>query len=386
MGNRQRCGGSGDDPRSAAVDDETPTRRRTNALEATTSFEPAHFVTGEMARQHERAPRTPNHTHFVTGKLARQHERAPPTPDTHFVTGEMAGTRKRGLGHTLPAPTKVRTLGKMTASIDPHVDYRVEAPIATITLDRPEKLNAITFTMADAIVEHLDQATHDRSVRVVVLQGAGAAFTTGVDIEDHLEEQSPADKDLDTDRADIARAAARWLRLWSCPKPIIVKAHGWCAAWGLEIAMHADIVLAADDCRFFFPSVRNGAGLPDSVTAVYHLGPQWAKRLLFSGEIIDGRTAERIGLVCQAYPADELDAAVLDLARRIASIPAELVAQSKAIINQRVELMGRRALQTFAEHANATARRDPDVALFGQIMQRDGKDAAIAWREARFRT
>jgi enoyl-CoA hydratase len=273
----------------------------------------------------------------------------------------------------------------MTAPIDPHVDYRVEASIPTITLDRPEKLNAVTFTMADAIVEHLDQATVDPAVRVVVLQGAGDAFTTGIDIEDHLEEQSPGEKDFDADRADIARAAERWLRLWSCPKPIIVKAHGWCAAWGLEIAMHADIVLASEDCRFFFPSVRNGAGLPDSATAVYHLGPQWAKRLLFSGEIIDGRTAERIGLVCQAYPTGELDAAVDDLARRIAAIPSELVSQSKAVINQRIELMGRPALQSFAEHANATARRDPDVALFGQIMQRDGKAAAIAWREARLR-
>ncbi len=268
-------------------------------------------------------------------------------------------------------------------SRDPHVRYRVDHAIATITLDRPDKLNAITFSMADAIVGHVDDATADDGVHVIVLRGAGKAFTTGVDIEDHLEEQSPGEKAFDDDRADIAKAAQRWLRLWSCPKPIIVKAHGWCAAWGVEIAMHADIVLAAEDCRFFFPSVRNGAGLPDSATAIYHLGLQWAKRLLFSGEIIDGRTAERIGLVCQAYPEGELDAAVDELARRIAAIPPALVAQSKAVINHNVELMGRRELQTFAEHANATARRDPEVATFGEIMQRDGKAAAIAWREAR---
>jgi enoyl-CoA hydratase len=266
-----------------------------------------------------------------------------------------------------------------------HVHYRVDGAVARITLDRPEKLNALTFDMADALVAFVDDAMADPEVRVIVLAGAGAAFSTGVDLDDHLEEQSPGDKEYEADRADIARAARRWLRLWTCPKPVIVKAHGWCAAWGLEIAMHADVVLAAEDCKFFFPSVRNGAGLPDSATAVYHVGIQWAKRLLLSGEIIDGRTAERIGLVSQAYPEHELDRAVDDLARRMAALPPALLSESKAVINQSVELMGRKDLQTFAEHANATARRDPDVATFGEIMQRDGRAAAITWRENRLR-
>jgi enoyl-CoA hydratase len=268
---------------------------------------------------------------------------------------------------------------------NPYVRFHVAASVARITLDRPEKLNAITFDMADAIVGHVDDAIADDAVHVIVVDGAGAAFTTGVDIDDHLEEQSPGDKTFEVDRDDIARAARRWLRLWTCPKPVIVKAHGWCAAWGLEIAMHADIVLAAEDCKFFFPSIRNGAGLPDSATAVYHVGPQWAKRLLLAGEIIDGRTAERIGLVCQAYPADELEAAVDDLARRIAALPPALVRQSKAVVNESIEFLGRAQLQSFAEHANATARRDPEVARFGEILQREGRAAAIAWREARLR-
>ncbi len=273
-----------------------------------------------------------------------------------------------------------------TSTQNPHVRCCVEQTVATITLDRPEKLNAITFAMADAIIEHVAAAADDPEVHVIVLQGAGPAFTTGVDIDDHLEEQSPGEKTFEADRADIARAASRWLGLWTCPTPVIVKAHGWCAAWGIEIAMHADVVLATEDCKFFFPSVRNGAGLPDSATAVYHLGLQWAKRLLLTGEIIDGRTAERIGLVCQAYPTlDELDAAVADLARRMAVLPPALLTQSKSVLNQSAELMGRPALQVFAENANATARRDPEVATFGEIMQTHGRAAAIAWREDRLR-
>jgi enoyl-CoA hydratase len=267
------------------------------------------------------------------------------------------------------------------------VRYDVAQSIATITLDRPDKLNAITFAMADAIVACVEGAVADPQVRALVIAGAGAAFTTGVDIDDHLDEQSPADKTFEADRTDIARAAARWLCLWRCPKPVIVRAQGWCAAWGLEIALHADIVLATEDCRFFFPSVRNGAGLPDSATAIYHLGLQWAKRLLLTGEIIDGVTAARIGLVCEAYPTlDALDTAVADMARRMAALPPALLAQSKALINESVELAGRPALQSFAESANATARRDPEVATFGEIMQTQGREAALAWREERLRS
>lgn len=263
------------------------------------------------------------------------------------------------------------------------IRYEVEQSIATITFNRPDKLNALTFEMADSFVALVDEAAGDPGVRVVIVQGAGRAFTAGVDMNDHADVQSPGGKTYDDDRRDIATAAARWLRLWSFPKPLVVKAHGYCAAWGVEIAMHADIVFASYDCQFFFPSVRNGTGLPDSATTVYHLGPQWAKRLLLTGEAIDGLTAERIGLICQSFPANELDAATHDLARRLAALPPALLTQSKAVINQSVELMGRSSLQSFAERANAIARRDPEAAIFGEIVRARGLAAAIAWREDR---
>src|SRR6478735_4688980 len=84
------------------------------------------------------------------------------------------------------------------------------------------------------------------------------------------------------------------------------RSHAHCVGWGLEIALHADLVLASHDCTFFFPSVRNGAGLPDSTMAIYHLGIQWAKRLLLTGDAIDGRTAARIGLVVESFAENEL--------------------------------------------------------------------------------
>ena len=272
------------------------------------------------------------------------------------------------------------------ATVPEHLRHDISGGIATITFDRPDKLNALTFAMADAFVALVEADDLDPGVRVIVVQGAGRAFTSGVDLDDHLDEQSPGDKSFAADRADIARAASRWRRLSTCHTPIVVRAHGWCAAWGLEIALHADIVLTVDDCRFFFPSVRNGAGLPDSAVVVHHVGPQWAKRLLLSGEIVDGRTAARIGLVSESLPdLAALDHAVDELTRRMAALPAALLAAGKAVVDEHVERLGRAALQSFAEEANATARRDPEVAEFGTIMQTEGRAAALAWREQRLR-
>jgi enoyl-CoA hydratase len=183
--------------------------------------------------------------------------------------------------------------------------------------------------------------------------------------------------------AEITHAADRWMQLWTLPKPVVVKAHGHCVGWGLEIALHADLVVASHDCTFFFPSVRNGAGLPDSVAAIYQIGVPWAKRLLLTGDAVDGRTAARIGLVLESHPEDELDAAVAGLAHRMTLLPPELLAQSKAVVNESIELMGRSRLQRFAIEANASARQSPGVAAFSRVLRERGVREAIKWRDAR---
>jgi enoyl-CoA hydratase len=259
----------------------------------------------------------------------------------------------------------------------------VDHGVATVTLNRPKRLNAFTFTMADELVALVDRLVEDPAARVIVLAGAGSAFSSGVDIDDHVADQLPGAKDFEGDRREIADAAKRWLALWRCPKPIVVRAHGWCVGWGLEIALHADVVVAEAGCRFFFPSVRNGGGLPDSAMVVHHVGPQWAKRLLMAGEIVDAPTAARIGLISQSCPAGDLDGVVAQLARQLAQLPPALTSEAKAVVNQAVELLARAELQEFAESANATARRDPAVAAFGEVLRREGLAAALAWREER---
>ncbi|NRA07200.1 MAG: enoyl-CoA hydratase/isomerase family protein [Myxococcales bacterium] len=256
---------------------------------------------------------------------------------------------------------------------DPHVLYGAEEGVATITLDRPEKLNAVTFSMQTAFAKALDRAEADASLHAVVIRGNGRAFCAGVDLEDMARHHGEFGHEADAAR--IRAAALHWTKLWNLRKPVIVRAHGHCVGWGLEIALNADIVLASEECRFHFPSIRIGTGLPDSAMAIYHLGLQWAKRMLLTGDAIDGRTAERIGLALMALPEARLDDEVEILTRSLCEVPVDLLAESKAVLNRAVELMGRTQLQEFSEISNATARRDPRVDAWNRSVTSQGSRA-----------
>ena len=242
---------------------------------------------------------------------------------------------------------------------DPRIQYTAEAGVANITFDRPEKRNALTFSMQQAFSRALERAAADDAVHAVVLRGNGSAFCAGVDLQEMAEEHGEVD--FEADAARIRAAARHWAKIWELPKPVIVKAQGHCVGWGLEIALNADMLLTSTDCRFHFPSIRLGTGLPDSAMAIYHLGPQWAKRLLLTGDAIDGRTAERIGLALLALPEEELEEETRSLAQSLAQVPLDLLAESKSVLNRAIELMGRSQLQDYSELANATARRNPRV-------------------------
>ena len=267
-----------------------------------------------------------------------------------------------------------------------HLTYGVRDGIATVTWDRPEKLNAITPAMRRAFIEALRTAEADPAVHVIVLKGNGRAWCVGVDLEDMSRaHQDPAVRGVRLDAREIYEAADRWGTLWMIQKPIVVKVQGLCVGWGLEIALYADIVVAAEDAQFNYPSVRNGTGLPDSNMAIYHLGPQWAKYMLFTGDFIDGRTAERIGLVLKAVPEAELDDEVETIARRMPAVPVDLLAESKGVLNKAIDLMGRHVLQQIAAESNAISRLNPFVAEWTRRVREEGNEAAIAWREERQR-
>ncbi|MEK7216327.1 MAG: enoyl-CoA hydratase-related protein [Chloroflexota bacterium] len=208
-----------------------------------------------------------------------------------------------------------------------HLLYEVEGPIATLTMNRPEKLNAMNLTLQREIVAAMHEAEDDPSVRVVLLRGNGRAFSSGYDVvpSDPSEAQHRRTDNIREDIQRLRGVGARWAEIWNLSKPVIAVVHGYCLAGGTDLAQHCDLIIAAEDATFGFPAVR-AMGSPPTHMWVYNLGPQWAKYLLLTGDSIDGRTAERLGLVFRAVPAADLDQAARELATRIAMTPWELLA------------------------------------------------------------
>jgi enoyl-CoA hydratase len=258
--------------------------------------------------------------------------------------------------------------------------------VSYLTLNRPEKLNALTLGLMDALLDSVKAAEADDAVGCIVLQGAGRAFCSGWDLTPDAAEggeghgaRSHTEMTIREDINALVARSDRWSILWNLTKPIIVKVRGYCLAGGTDMALNCDMIVTADDAEFGFPAVRS-MGSPSTHMWTYMVGPQWAKRLLLTGERIDGATAERIGLVMQAVPPSELDDVVHALASSMAKVPYDLSAQNKSICNKAIELMGRSMLQELARESDAIAHKSPAAKEFGRIARTSGLKAALEWQ------
>lgn len=249
-----------------------------------------------------------------------------------------------------------------------------------LTLNRPEKRNALTNANIDALFEALADADADAGVGSIVLRGAGKSFCAGVDM-------APTNIDLDYEERSLRQELAlvdpyrRFASLWNLSTPVIASIHGHCLGVGTDLAFHADMTVCTDDAQFGYPVVRT-MGSPPTHMWTYLGGPQWAKRLLLTGDTIDGATAERVGFVLEAVPANELADATHELAAKVASVPADLLAHNKAICNKVIELMGWTMAQELARETNTMAHKSPASTEFGAIVASDGLKAAIEWQQA----
>ncbi len=255
-----------------------------------------------------------------------------------------------------------------------------------LTLNRPQKLNALTLALMDDLIRAVQAAAEDASVGCIVIQGAGRAFCSGWDLTPASGEgrtghgnRDPEEMTLREDVDALTRRSGRWATLWNSNKPILAKVHGYCLAGGTDLALHCDMILATRDAQFGFPAVRS-TGSPSTHMWTYMVGPQWAKRLLLGGRPIDGATAERIGLVMQAVAPEELDALAHEIAADLALVPYDLLAQNKSICNKAIELMGRTLLQELARESDAMVHQSPAARQFAEISRRDGLKAALAWQ------
>ena len=251
-----------------------------------------------------------------------------------------------------------------------------------VTLNRPEKRNALSLELQNELVDALEAAEQDPEAGCIVIRGAGPAFCAGFDITPRG--RTPGGEISIRDDINNLRGTTRRLgRIWELSKPVIAQVHGYCVAGGTDLAMHCDMIVAAEDAQIGFPPVR-AQGAPPTHMWTYMVGPQWAKRMLLTGDFIDGATAERIGLVLSAVPAEELADEVHTLASRVAMIPSDLLAANKGIVNKAIELMGRTMLQQAAAETDAIAHRADAAREFSRIGREEGLRAALSWRDDRF--
>lgn len=268
--------------------------------------------------------------------------------------------------------------------------YEERDQIAYITLNRPEKLNALSGDLLDELERALWEADERVDVRLVVLSGAGRAFCAGYDITPGSRVAGPGYRrapvdgfHFDDNSWRLEQRLRQRMSLFDMHKPVIAKLHGYCLAGGTDVALLCDLVIAADDTLIGFPPVR-AMGSPPNQMWLYHMGPQWAKRLLFTGDSITGAEAARLGFALESVPADQLDDHVDALAQRLAMVDYELLAAQKRHVNLGLELMGARTMQRLAAEIDARGHQAPSAREFDRISAEQGLKAALEWRDTKF--
>ncbi|MDY0013638.1 MAG: crotonase/enoyl-CoA hydratase family protein [Rhodocyclaceae bacterium] len=270
------------------------------------------------------------------------------------------------------------------------ITFEVRDRVAHITLNRPEKRNAINKQMLAELKAALLEADDLKSVHCILLQGAGKDFCAGYDLEggyagkQEEPDHDPADyrgrDSFDDDLWQLRLGGEARMAIFDIFKPVIAKVHGNCLAGGTDLALMCDMVVAATDARIGFPATR-AIGSPANHMWLYHCGPQWAKYMLMTGDTMAGRDAARIGLVMKAFAPDRLDAGAEALARRIAHGSADLLAAHKRIVNVGLELMGARTLQRMAGENDGRAHRSRAFAQFFDVMGEHGLKEALRQRD-----
>jgi enoyl-CoA hydratase len=272
--------------------------------------------------------------------------------------------------------------------------YQVERGRARITLNRPEKLNALSFELQTELNAALWEADNDNNVHCVILRGAGRAFSAGYDLTPLAARNRPGDDDsytavyrggrtFDDDAWNLERAQRLRMAIFDMHKPVIAQVHGYCLAGGTDIALLCDLIIAAEDATFGFPPARAMGALPNNMW-IYNVGPQWSKRLMLTGDTVTGAEAAKIGLALKAVPLDLLEQEVEQLADRLEMIDTDLLSANKRIVNLQLELMGARTIQRIASENDARAHLAPSVREFGRIAGEQGLKAALNWRDGKF--
>ena len=252
--------------------------------------------------------------------------------------------------------------------------------IGRITLNRPEVMNAIDDDLPHELAAAVSEADHDRDIHVMVLSGAGKAFCAGYDLAHYAEGNGPNKVVQDMPWDPIQDFQFMWentqafMSLFRSMKPVICKVHGFAVAGGSDIALCADLTIMGSTAQIGYMPTRVW-GCPTTAMWVHRLGPEKAKRMMFTGDKISGIEAAEMGLVLKSVPDDQLDAEVESLASRMASVPINQLAMQKMVINAAVEEKINQ-IQRLATVFDGIARHSPEGMNF------KARVAQVGWKQA----
>ena len=260
----------------------------------------------------------------------------------------------------------------------------VEDKIRRITLNRPDKLNAMSPGLLAELDRAFDEFEADADASVLVIRGAGRAFCAGYDLGGGGTPRGGRFT-ITEDRWALRKLVARWQRLWNLPKPTIAQVHGYCLAGATELAGHCDIAFASEDAQFGHPAGRTLGVIPSLSMWPYLIGMRKTKEHLFTGDSINATEALEWGLVNRVFPREKLDEETLAYARRVAKVPAELLTLHKAATNRFFEHMGVYAAEQSAAEFDAIAHQTTTARDEVKRMRELGLKRALESRDGSFR-
>ena len=254
---------------------------------------------------------------------------------------------------------------------------------AVITLNRPQKLNAIDTVMRSELNAALQWAGAEEQVRVILIKGAGRAFSSGADINDPEGRWLGEDDAFRMHRRFEEGYSSDWLRfIWENPKLVVAQVHGYCLGLAMDLVNNCDFVVASHEAVFERQEIRMGGVLTAMLPWV--VGIRRAKELLLLGRRLDAQTAHDIGLITTVVDLDELDAEVSDLVERIVNLPPEGTYFGKLAINRAVEATGLRQALQYSYALNVLAAHSEDAAArkWASVRSEKGASAALKWRDS----
>ena len=254
--------------------------------------------------------------------------------------------------------------------------------VRRITLNRPEKRNALNHALRGDLLNALREADQDDSVRVMIVRGAGKCFSAGYELGGGNEGLELPFYTPGGDGQWPRHVTEGWMSIWDLAKPVIAQVHGYCLAGGSELATGCDLIYVADDAKIGYPAVR--FGVPDMHFHAWFMGMRTALEMMLTGDSISGKEAARLGWANRSFPLEELDDAVVDMAARIAQVDPELAQLNKRLVHRQMEIAGMRTGIRVGTEMCALGTHTKALQRFVAQARTEGLTATLSQRDAPF--